>query len=67
LQKISFSTFKELILAAGGITTLSGSKTTGLDAGVAGQISITDDYGYFCVQGGSTGTAIWKKFILFQS
>ena len=67
LQKISFTTFKELILAAGGITTGSGAKQTGLDAGVQGQISITDDYGYFCVTGGPAGTAIWKKFILFQT
>jgi len=67
LQKISFTTFKELILAAGGITTLTGIKTTGLDAGVAGQISITDDYGYFCTFSGSAGIAIWKKFILFQT
>jgi len=67
LQKMSFSGFKELILAAGGITTISGAKQTGLDAGVQGQISITDDYGYFCVTGGPVGIAIWKKFILFQT
>ena len=67
LQKMSFSGFKELILAAGGITTSSGAKQTGIDAGVQGQISITDDYGYFCVTGGPAGTAIWKKFILFQT
>jgi len=67
LEKMSFSGFKELILAAGGISTSFGSKTTGIDAGVQGQISITDDYGYFCVTGGPAGTAIWKKFILFQT
>ena len=67
LQKMSFSGFKELILAAGGITTTSGAKQTGIDAGVQGQISITDDYGYFCVTGGPAGIAIWKKFILFQT
>jgi hypothetical protein len=67
LQKMSFSGFKELILAAGGITTISGAKQTGIDAGVQGQISITDDYGYFCVTGGPVGIAIWKKFILFQT
>jgi hypothetical protein len=67
LQKISFTSFKELILSAGGINTLSGEKATGVDAGVAGQISITDDYGYFCVTGGPAGIAVWKKFILFQT
>jgi len=67
LKKISFSTLKDLMLSAGGINTLSGVKTTGIDPGVTGQISITDDYGYFCVTGGPVGIAVWKKFILFQT
>ena len=45
----------------------SGVKTTGIDAGVLGTISITDDYIYVCVTGGVAGVAIWKKSLLFQS
>ena len=45
----------------------AGIKRTGVDAGLLGQVSITDDYRYECVQGGVAGLAIWKKSLLFQS
>ena len=46
---------------------LMGEKKTGVDAGTVQSISFTDDYVYFCVQGGDAGTAIWKKALLYQT
>ena len=46
---------------------LTGAKKTGVDAGTTQSISFTDDYVYFCVQGGDAGTAIWKKALLYQT
>ena len=46
---------------------LSGAKSSAEDAGEFGQISITDDYMYLCVQTGITGEAIWKKTVLFAT
>lgn len=43
------------------------TKKTGIDAGIFGERSITDDYEYICVQGGIVGVAIWKKSVLFQT
>ena len=45
----------------------STSKKTGEDAGTLRELSFTDDYGYICVQAGTTSTAIWKKFPLIQT
>ena len=45
----------------------SGAKSSFIDAGTFGDISLTNDYVYFCVQSGSAGTAIWKKSIMFQT
>ena len=42
-------------------------KKTGIDEGYFGQISVTDDYQYICVQGGIAGVAIWKKFHLLHT
>ena len=42
-----------------------GAKSSASDAGTFGDISLTDDYTYFCVQSGSAGNAIWKKSIMF--
>lgn len=40
---------------------LTGAKSSGADAGVAGQESWDNDYLYKCVQTGTAGNAIWKK------
>lgn len=45
----------------------STAKITGVHPGVLGETSITDDYYYICVQGGTEQTAIWKKIVLFKS
>jgi len=37
-----------------------GEKATGIDAGVFGEISLTDDEIFICVKSGAIGTAIWK-------
>ena len=44
-----------------------GAKSSSTDAGTFGDISITDDYIYFCVQTGEAGSAIWKKSVVFQT
>ena len=45
----------------------TGAKQTGVDAGFFGQVSITDDFEYRCVQGGIVGEAIWKKIVLLHT
>lgn len=45
----------------------TGAKKTGIDSGTFGEISITDDYAYFCVLGGVAGVAKWKKVPLFNT
>lgn len=45
----------------------TGVKSSATDAGTAGDISITDDYIYFCVQTGTAGNAIWKKAVVFAT
>lgn len=45
----------------------TGAKASATDAGTAGDISITDDYIYFCVQTGTAGNAIWKKSVVFAT
>jgi len=42
-----------------------GAKSSATDAGTFGDISLSDDYAYFCVKSGSAGNAIWKKSIMF--
>lgn len=42
-------------------------KQTGVDAGIFGQESITDDFIYRCVQGGDSSSAIWKKIAVFRT
>lgn len=46
---------------------LEGAKYSLTDAGEFGQISIDDDYVYFCVLTGTAGNAIWKKSPIFKS
>ena len=46
---------------------LSGVKNSSIDPGNLGELSITDDYCYICVQTGVAGSAIWKKFVLFAT
>ena len=46
-------------------TVFEGAKSSAVDAGSFGDISVTDDYTYFCVKTGSAGNAIWKKSIMF--
>lgn len=45
----------------------SGAKASATDAGTFGQLSLTDDYLYICVQTGTAGNAIWKKTVLFAT
>jgi len=56
-----------LFLAWKNVTFLTGAKKTGEDAGTSPSISFTDDYVYFCVQGGDAENTIWKKALLFQT
>lgn len=42
-----------------------GARSSATDAGTFGDISLTDDYTYFCVKSGSAGNAIWKKSVMF--
>ena len=42
-------------------------KKTGIDAGYLNEMSITNDYLYICVLGGTAGEAIWKKLPMFIS
>lgn len=44
-----------------------GVRSSSIDAGEFGQISIIDDYIFFCVKTGGPGQAIWKKAIIFNS
>lgn len=45
----------------------TGAKSSATDSGTAGDISITDDYIYFCVQTGTAGNAIWKRSVVFST
>jgi hypothetical protein len=49
------------------IPPLIGSKATGVDAGVLGQISIDDDFIFVCVTGGEAGVAVWKRVAMNQT
>jgi hypothetical protein len=51
----------------GEIAFTTGAKSTATDAGTFGDVSLTDDYVYVCVQTGTTGNAIWKKAVLFAT
>ena len=46
---------------------LEGDKYSSVDAGTWGQVSLADDYVYYCVKTGTAGNAIWKKVIMFQT
>lgn len=46
---------------------LTGEKVTGVDAGIQGQKSVTNDYLYLCVIGGEVGVAVWKKLLMSKS
>jgi hypothetical protein len=46
---------------------LSGAKSSATDAGTFGDVSLTDDYVYYCAQTGTAGNAIWKKSVMFQT
>ena len=45
----------------------AGSKSSSIDAGDFGDMSLTDDYLYVCVTQGTAGNAIWKKVPLFAT
>lgn len=45
----------------------TGERSTAVDSGSFGQISITDDYMYVCTKTGTAGNAIWKKVVMFQT
>lgn len=45
----------------------TGVKSSSLDAGTVGEISIENDFIYVCVQAGIAGSAIWKKAVLFTT
>jgi hypothetical protein len=51
----------------GEIEITSGDKSNLSDAGEFGDVSIGDDYVYFCVQSGPAGNAVWKKAVLFKT
>jgi hypothetical protein len=44
-----------------------GTKQTGVDSGILGEVYFDDDYMYICVVGGGVGVAIWKKTELVQT
>jgi len=50
-----------------GASVFTGAKSSAVDAGEFGWISIDDDYVYFCVQTGIAGAAIWKKSVMFTT
>lgn len=54
-------------LIANSAQVTTGAKSSSTDAGSQGDISITDDYIYFCVQSGTAGNAIWKKSVVFST
>ena len=51
----------------GDVIIYQGVRSSSANAGTMGDISITDDYVYFCVQTGTAGNAIWKKSLLFTT
>ena len=51
----------------GTIGFLEGSRSSSTDEGTFGDVSLTDDYVYFCVQTGTAGNAIWKKALMFAT
>lgn len=44
----------------------TGPKSSSIDEGYYGQISLTDDYLYLCVVAGTAGNATWKKIAMFN-
>jgi hypothetical protein len=58
---------KEAIINNGHTHITEGAKASSTDAGTFGQMSLTDDYLYICVQSGTAGSAIWKKTSLSQT
>lgn len=44
-----------------------GTRTTGTNEGILGEIYTDDDYIYICVLAGEAGTAIWKRSMLSQT
>lgn len=56
-----------IICGTGNVKYELGEKDSAIDAGEVGQISITDDYLYVCVQAGGAGSAVWKKAVLFAT
>ena len=43
------------------------AKTSGVDAGIIGDRSLTSDFEYVCVETGDEATAIWKKISLIDT
>ena len=48
-------------------TFMEGAKSSATDAGTISDISITDDYIYWCVKTGTAGNAIWKRAVVFAT
>lgn len=44
-----------------------GDKSSASDAGNLKDVSLGDDYVYFCVEEGTAGNAVWKKAPLFRA
>lgn len=44
-----------------------GSKSSAVDAGTLGELSVDDDYLYICVVAGGAGSATWKRLALMIS
>lgn len=58
----------DLIAALSGkVDALTGAKSSAVDAGTANQVSITDDWLYWCVQTGTAGNAKWKRIPLMNT
>jgi len=60
-------TLKNSAQVANKITWGTGEKSSAIDAGNVGEITIENDYLYVCVQTGIAGSAIWKKSVLFAT
>ncbi len=57
-----------LISVTNDITTLEfEDKYTGVHSGTKGNVSLGDDYVYYCTQSGNAGDAIWKKSTIYKS
>ena len=49
------------------LNVMTGARSSAVDAGNFGEISLADDYVYFCVLSGTAGNAVWKKSLMFST